>query len=97
MVRHFESAGDRAYYVENSLFTAIFGLVFWDVIFAPVKGAFFNPFQRGPADLFTPAFRIARADALKLRLQELSSIKDLRTRVLAVAEQKAGITNPFVN
>ncbi len=97
VVRHFESAGDRAYYVENSLFTAIFGLVFWDVIFAPVKGAFFNPFQRGPADLFTPAFRIARADALKLRLQELSSIKDLRTRVLAVAEQKAGITNPFVN
>lgn len=97
VVRHFESAGDLAYYVENSLFTAIFGLAFWDVIFAPVKGAFFNPFQRGPADLYTPNFRIARADALKLRLQELSSIKDLRTRVLAVAEQKAGIANPFVN
>ena len=97
VVEHIEHAGDRAYYVENSLFNAIFGLAFWDIIFAPVQGVFFHPFQRGPADLYSPAFCAARAEALKLRRQELGTVADLRTRVLTVAKQKAGLANPFVS
>ena len=40
-----------AHYVENTLFNALFGLLCWPAVFAPVPGAFFHPFQRGPADL----------------------------------------------
>lgn len=97
VVEDFECAGDQAYYVENSLFNGIFGLAYWDIIFAPVQGVFFHPFQRGPADLYTPAFASARTKALQLRRQELGSVADLRARVLAVAEQKAGLANPFVS
>ena len=50
----------QLYHVENSLFTGIFALLFWPVLFAPVRGAFFHPFQAGPADLFRPGFVEAR-------------------------------------
>lgn len=46
----------QAHYVENTLLSSLFGLVFWDTIFAPVPGAFFNSFQAGPADVFHPEF-----------------------------------------
>ncbi|MCP3686192.1 MAG: VRR-NUC domain-containing protein [bacterium] len=46
----------NAYHVENSLFTGMFALLFWPALFAPVKGAFFNPFQSAPADLYHPEF-----------------------------------------
>jgi hypothetical protein len=38
------------HYVENSLINSLFGLLCWPAIFAPLPGAFFHPFQRGPVD-----------------------------------------------
>ncbi|MFT4820709.1 MAG: hypothetical protein ACI8PP_002261 [Candidatus Pseudothioglobus sp.] len=94
---YFEALGDRVFYVENTLLPSIFGLAYWDIIFAPVRGAFFNPFQRGPADLFTGDFCVQRRVALQNRLAELATIDDLRQRVLATQQLKAGRVNPFVH
>lgn len=60
-------------YVENLLVNGLFGLLCWDVIFAPLPGAFFHPFQRGPADLHTPEFVVRRQKMLDARLAELDS------------------------
>jgi len=60
-------------YVENLLVNGLFGLLCWDVIFAPLPGAFFHPFQRGPADLHSPEFVVRRKDMLGNRLAELDS------------------------
>ena len=38
-------------YVENGLITALFGILCWPAIFAPVPGAFFHDFHHGPVDL----------------------------------------------
>ena len=46
-------------------------MAFWDVVFAPVAGAFQHPFQLGPLDLDSPGFRAARAEAVERRLEEL--------------------------
>ena len=35
----------KCYYLENTLIGGMFGLAFWDIIFAPAKGVFFHPFQ----------------------------------------------------
>ena len=63
-----EALGDhqhwQLHHVENGLFTGIFALLFWPVLFAPVRGAFFHPFQAGPADLFRPGFADARQGAI---------------------------------
>jgi hypothetical protein len=51
-----EQQGLSGFYSENTLFTGLFALLFWPVLFEPLPGAFFHPFQSGPADLFRPDF-----------------------------------------
>lgn len=70
---HLEGEWASVHYVENSLMKALFGLAFWEQIFAPVPGAFHNAFQGAPADMYDPAFREARREALSARLRELAA------------------------
>ncbi|TGD72601.1 VRR-NUC domain-containing protein [Mangrovimicrobium sediminis] len=60
------------YYVENQLMNALFGLAFWEEIFAPVAGAFTNPFQSAPADMYEAGFREARSELLEARFAQLA-------------------------
>ena len=46
--------------MENKLMNALFGLAFWEQIFAPVPGAFHNPYQSVPTDMYDPAFSARR-------------------------------------
>ena len=93
----FEVNGHRAWYVENSLFPGLFGLAFWDIIFMPRKGVFFNPFQRGPSDLFAPEFREAVAEAIDARMDELGDAARFSERVIDGFRSKIPTANHFVN
>ena len=84
------------YYVENSLLPGLFGLLFWDAIFAPVPGAFFHPFQSGPADLHHPEFRHRRRDEFDAGFQTLAD-GEHRARILARYREKFGRLSPFVH
>ena len=66
-----QSSWAAVHYVENSLMNALFGLAFWEQIFTPVPGAFHNPFQGAPADMYSPDFRLRRQHLLERRLAEL--------------------------
>ena len=96
-LRYYSGKGFDAYYVENSLMRGLFGLAFWDVIFESVPGVFFHPFQRGPADLFTPDFMVNRVDSIASRQREISDGEKLREIVLHFLRAKRGISNQFVN
>ena len=61
----------EVHYVENTLMCGLFGLAFWEQIFAPVPGAFNNAFQSVPADMYERDFLRRRQTALEQRLQEL--------------------------
>jgi hypothetical protein len=83
------------HYVENSLINSLFGLLCWPAIFAPVPGAFFHPFQRGPADLHYEDFHLRRADLFTACLAELEDGRyeqTIRNRYAA----KCGVQSPFV-
>ncbi|MGB0538529.1 MAG: VRR-NUC domain-containing protein [Alloalcanivorax venustensis] len=84
------------YYVENSLIPGLFGLLFWDAIFAPAPGAFFHPFQSGPADLHHPEFRHRRRDEFDAGFQTLAD-GEHRARILARYREKFGRLSPFVH
>ena len=43
--------GGLAWHLENRLPRLLFGLLYWDALFAPVPGAFVHPFQRAPMDV----------------------------------------------
>ena len=84
------------HYVENSLIPGLFGLLFWDAIFAPVPGAFFHPFQSGPADLHHPQFRCRRRAEFDAGFQALAD-GEHRARILARYREKSGRLSPFVH
>lgn len=83
------------FYVENGLINSLFGLLCWEAVFAPVPGAFFHPFQRGPADLHAPDFLAKRAETFARCLSQLDS-GAYRQTIRRHFEQKAGLQSPFV-
>ena len=69
-----EGQWTELHYVENRLFNALFGLAFWEQIFAPLPGAFNNPYQSAPADMYEQNFYINRRDLLEGRIAELEQL-----------------------
>ncbi|CAI8964711.1 Fanconi-associated nuclease 1 homolog [Pseudomonas sp. IT-P44] len=92
---HLAEESAPVHYVENSLINSLFGLLCWPAIFAPLPGAFFHPFQRGPADLLNEDFQARRADLFQACLAELDDGRyrqTIRERYVA----KWGVQSPFV-
>ncbi|GLH33065.1 MULTISPECIES: VRR-NUC domain-containing protein [unclassified Pseudomonas] len=93
--QHLAQAGGQVHYVENTLLTSLFGLLCWDAIFAPIPGAFFNPFQAAPQDLHDCDFQQRRAvqfDACLGRLDDGSH----QQAILDCYAAKQGLQSPFV-
>ncbi|SHE59455.1 VRR-NUC domain-containing protein [Microbulbifer donghaiensis] len=85
----------QCFYVENTLFNGVLGLYVWDILFSPVPGAFFNPFQVAPSDFRTGDFFLQRRVAFEQRLAELD-VEHLARRVWRHYRQKYGVANPLV-
>lgn len=94
---HAASMGKKGFFAENVLWRGIFGLAFWDVIFAPLPGVFQHRFQRGPLDIGSLAFFESRASLFRERFEELRRPGELLRRVLATHHAKSGVANLFVD
>ncbi|RQR90305.1 MULTISPECIES: VRR-NUC domain-containing protein [unclassified Burkholderia] len=92
---HLAQPDAPVHYVENTLINSLFGLLCWEPVFAAVPGAFFHPFQRGPADLHAPDFAVRRTDAFAACFAQLDSgaYRDTIRRHFAT---KTGLQSPFV-
>ncbi|GEM79881.1 VRR-NUC domain-containing protein [Vibrio superstes] len=95
VVHHLEQTGWQAYFLENTFLTGLFGLAFWDVIYAPIEGAFLNAYQIGPKDLYTPEFTEKRQPLIDTRKEELQHLGFAELE--RVYQCKQGLTNPFVH
>ena len=95
VVAHLHSEDAPVHYVENTLINALFGLLCWPAIFAPLPGAFFHPYQSGPADLLEDDFHARRTELFDACFAQLHdgryrhTIRDTYTR-------KYGVQSPFV-
>ncbi|KVF21576.1 VRR-NUC domain-containing protein [Burkholderia cepacia] len=92
---HLAQPAAPVHYVENTLINSLFGLLCWEPVFAAVPGAFFHPFQRGPADLHAPDFAARRADAFAACFAQLDS-GAYRETIRRHFATKAGLQSPFV-
>lgn len=92
---HWHSTDAPVFYVENALVNSLFGLLCWPAIFAPLPGAFFHPFQSGPADLGAPDFVARRQPLFNACLAELQDGR-YRATIRARFIDKAGTQSPFV-
>ncbi|MGF1705134.1 VRR-NUC domain-containing protein [Enterovibrio baiacu] len=95
---HFTEQGWTVWFSENLLLNALFGLTFWDIIFSPVSGAFLNPFQRSPRDMFSSEFYAARQTAIDERLHALAqqTREESVKQRLETYENKHGLANDWV-
>ncbi|MFJ4064346.1 VRR-NUC domain-containing protein [Pseudomonas sp. NPDC089996] len=93
--QYLEQTGGQAHYVENTLFNSLFGLLCWEAIFAPVPGAFFNPFQAAPQDLHDSDFQQRREAQLAVCLGRLDDDSH-RQAILDCYVAKQGLQSPFV-
>lgn len=93
--QYFESLGYQVFYAENALLNGLFGLTFWDAIFAPIEGAFINQYQHRPLDLYHADFAEKRDSIIR------QAFVTLETEGLSTLHQtyvdKVGISNPFVH
>ena len=93
--RHYASRWQEVHHVENLLINGTFGLAFWEQIFTPVPGAFVNPFQAAPLDMYTREFYKNRRGAIDRRIAALEGC-DLRSELLAFYERHFGTSNRWV-
>ena len=90
-------AMESCYFLENSLFNGVLGLLIWDVVFAPIPGAFYNPFQYRPSDFYTSDFCKARSDLLAQTWAAIANNEDIWRIVSTRWQRKQGLMNPLVN
>jgi hypothetical protein len=87
----------HCYYVENSLFNGVLGLLIWDVVFAALPGAFYNPFQYRPSDFYAHDFCARRSQMLAEIWAGIDSNDDIWRIIEPRWRQKQGLMNPLVN
>ncbi len=92
---HFHEAHAPVHYVENTLLNSLFGLLCWDAVFAAVPGAFFHPFQHGPADLLAADFHARREAEFSACFAQLASL-DYQATIRKNFAEKVGLQSPFV-
>jgi hypothetical protein len=88
---------DSVQYLENTLFNALFGLAFWEQIFQAIPGAFVNPFQLAPLDMYSPEFYHRRREVIDERMEELERVDDLSGELLKCFQCYRGYSNSWVN
>lgn len=96
VVDYYVNEGKLAVFSENHIWRAIFGLIFWDIVFDPSLVAFHHPFQRRPSDLYLPDFYEKRQDLIISHLESFDNIQTLLVYMGERYESKFGIANPFV-
>jgi len=97
IAREFYGQFGECFYVENALINGVMGLFMWDIIFAPVDGVFYNPFQSIPADFYQKEFYEKRSNLIVERFAELDDPLRFSARVWEFYESRHGTMNRMVN
>ena len=87
------------FYVENSLINSVFGLFYWELVFAEVAGVFYHGFQHKPDDLYEADFldkRRPQFEQLNQLLESENNKTDFKIKVHKTIKEKFAVANPFV-
>ncbi len=89
--------GQWGVHVENTLVRTFTGLIYWQAIFADVPGAFTNPFQFGPNDLYAEDFAQVRQAEIDLIERRMADDRALCDHLENMLTHKFGVANSLVN
>ncbi|TFK36369.1 VRR-NUC domain-containing protein [Crucibulum laeve] len=74
-LEYYEDQGFKGFHSETRILTTLFALLFWDVIFTDIPGAFETAYQSAPLDMAEDSFYHARKDLIDARLRDIKSGK----------------------
>ena len=97
VIDYFKNLGYQAVFSENEPWRALFGLLFWDIIYDTNVQAIHNPLQRVPSDFFLPDFYLKRKQLLLTRIQEMQSREAMDSIAATTYHSKNGTTNVLVS
>lgn len=89
--------GAFGFHLENVLPLMLTGLAYWEVVFAPVPGAFTHPFQSAPHDLWWDDFAAPRKELIQSAREALERHPDPAAHVLATRDAKEGVACDLVH
>ena len=95
-LEHFKNQGFEGVFTENYLWNALFGVIFWDIIFDENQDAIHHPFQLAPSDLRRDNFWEKRQHQLLERTVILDDKERFYTHIKHIISTKKGKANPFV-
>jgi hypothetical protein len=96
IVRQFAHTDEApCFYVENLLLTGLFGLWLWPEMFHGIDGAFANPFQAAPLDLYQENF-VSNRPGIQ-QLWQLLDDNQHHDHIREFWRSKNGVTNHFVS
>lgn len=95
-INYYQEQGYNAFFSENEPWRALFGLLFWDIIYDTNVQTIHNPLQRIPSDFFLPDFYFKRSEQLKERLAAAHSREIIDEFISQTFADKYGITNVLV-
>jgi hypothetical protein len=87
--------GYQGAFAENFLWRSLFGLFFWEELWAPIPGAFAHPFQYGPSDLHD-GWRQHREPAITNKLIALAAESSPGPRLLDRWREKHATASSLV-
>ncbi|KAF8507335.1 hypothetical protein BU17DRAFT_100596 [Hysterangium stoloniferum] len=71
-LEYYREQGYKGFHSEGRIVFTVFGLLFWDIIFASIPGAFETPYQSAPLDLFEDSFYEVRKEMITHRLDAIA-------------------------
>ncbi len=92
---HLEGLGYSGFFSENYIWRSLFGLVFWDQLYAE-DAVIHQPLQRLPSDVYA-GFYETRQEELTAHLSKLRSKAALKNWVAQKFDKVEGEGNPFVS
>ncbi|KAF9246229.1 VRR-NUC domain-containing protein [Melanogaster broomeanus] len=72
-LQRYEAQGYKGLHCETRVIAMLFGLLFWDIMFAPIPGAFETPYQTAPLDIAEDSFYHSRKDLMETRLSDIEA------------------------
>ncbi|KAI8340588.1 VRR-NUC domain-containing protein [Chlamydoabsidia padenii] len=70
-IQYYNKQGYQGLHAENGVVIMLFMLLFWDIVFSPIPGAFETPYQSAPLDLWSDAFYVERVGMINERLAQI--------------------------
>ncbi len=89
----YQKQGYTGQFVENYLWVGLFGLIFWDELFASPIAKLFNPFDRKPADLAGPDFYNRNEVLLESKLVQMNDYNAIEFIILKTVTEHYGKMN----